>query len=111
MQEKTPINNFEDGGLGDRRARRARLGLFAGQVDPLIGFYNNVYRATANLSQLQNYTFGEGSMRSNRQDMMKAYRAVLGLATDEILKGVAPPTEVVPVPGTTRPAAKPAAAG
>lgn len=110
-QEKTPINNFETAAW-ETAGRGGLISAYApAKSIRIIGFYNNVYRATANLSQLQNYTFGEGSMRSNRQDMMKAYRAVLGLATDEILKGVAPPVEVVPVRGTTRPAVKPAAAG
>ena len=102
MQDKTPVNNFETASW----ETAARGGLLSGYApersSKIIGFYNNIYRARANLSDLQNYTFGEGATRSNRQEMMTAYRGVLGLATDEILKAAQQPVATeraaVPVP-------------
>ena len=113
MQDKTPVNNFETASW----ETAARGGLLSGYApersSKIIGFYNNIYRARANLSDLQNYTFGEGATRSNRQEMMTAYRGVLGLATDEILKAAQQPvaTERAAMPVPPASSGAPAAAG
>ena len=104
QQDKTPVNNFETASW-ETASRGGLLSSYAPERSTrIIGFYNNVYRARANLSELQNYTFGEGATRSNRQEMMTAYRGVLGLATDEILKAVQPPAAKERVSASAAPA-------